>query len=124
VAENAYTDAHRYEATGGLESPVAGLLAEAGLPVAMINPRQARDFAKAIGVLAKTDAVDAIVLARFAQAVRPAVRALKSEEIQELEAVLTRRRQIVEMITAERNRQTRAQARISRRMQRKMPLSP
>jgi transposase len=82
------------------------------LPVAVINPRQARDFAKAIGVLAKTDAVDAIVLARFAQAVRPAVRALKSEEAQELESVLTRRRQIVEMITAERNRQTKAQARI------------
>jgi transposase len=58
------------EATGGLEIPVAGLLAAAGLPVAVINPRQARDFAKAIGVLAKTDAVDAIVLARFAQAVR------------------------------------------------------
>jgi transposase len=104
------------EATGGLEIPVAGLLAAAGLPVAVINPRQARDFAKAIGVLAKTDAVDAIVLARFAQAVRPAVRALKSEEAQELEAVLTRRRQIVEMITAERNRQTKAQARIAKQI--------
>jgi len=104
------------EATGGLEIPVAGLLAAAGLPVAVINPRQVRDFAKAIGVLAKTDAVDAIVLARFAQAVRPAVRALKSEEAQELEAVLTRRRQIVEMITAERNRQTKAQARIAKQI--------
>jgi len=104
------------EATGGLEIPVAGLLAAAGLPVAVINPRQARDFAKAIGVLAKTDAVDAIVLARFAQAVRPAVRALKSEEAQELEAVLTRRRQIVEMITAERNRQTMAHARIAKQI--------
>jgi transposase len=104
------------EATGGLEIPVAGLLAAAGLPVAVINPRQARDFAKAIGVLAKTDAVDAIVLARFAQAVRPAVRALKSEEAQELEAVLTRRRQIVEMITAERNRQINAQARIAKQI--------
>jgi transposase len=104
------------EATGGLEIPVAALLAAAGLPVAVINPRQARDFAKAIGVLAKTDAVDAIVLARFAQAVRPAVRALKSEEAQELESVLTRRRQIVEMITAERNRQTKAQARIAKQI--------
>jgi len=104
------------EATGGLEIPVAGLLAAAGLPVAVINPRQARDFAKAIGVLAKTDAVDAIVLARFAQAVRPAVRALKSEEAQELEAVLTRRRQIVEMITAERNRQIKAQVRIAKQI--------
>jgi transposase len=104
------------EATGGLEMPVAALLATAGLPVAVINPRQARDFAKAIGVLAKTDAVDAIVLARFAQAVRPEVRALKSEEAQELEAVLTRRRQIVEMITAERNRQIKAHARIAKQI--------
>jgi transposase len=104
------------EASGGLEIPVAGLLAAAGLPVAVINPRQTRDFAKAIGVLAKTDAVDAIVLARFAQAVRPAVRALKSEEAQELEAVLTRRRQIVDMITAERNRQGNARARIAKQI--------
>jgi len=104
------------EASGGLEIPVAGMLAAAGLPVAVINPRQARDFAKAIGVLAKTDAVDAVVLARFAQAVRPAVRALKSEEAQELEAVLTRRRQIVDMITAERNRQITAQARIAKQI--------
>jgi transposase len=104
------------EATGGLEMPVAALLAAAGLPVAVVNPRQARDFARAIGVLAKTDAVDATVLARFAQAVRPAIRELKSDEAQELEAVLTRRRQIVEMITAERNRQLKAQARIAKQI--------
>jgi len=104
------------EATGGLEMPVAAILAAAGLPVAVVNPRQARDFAKAIGVLAKTDAVDAAVLARFAQAVRPAIRELKSDEAQELEAVLTRRRQIVEMITAERNRQLKAQARIAKQI--------
>jgi transposase len=104
------------EATGGLEMPVAALLAAAGLPVAVVNPRQARDFARAIGVLAKTDAVDAAVLARFAQAVRPAIRELKSDEAQELEAVLTRRRQIVEMITAERNRQLKAQARIAKQI--------
>ena len=104
------------EATGGLEMPLAAVLAAAGLRVAVVNPRQARDFAKAIGVLAKTDAVDATVLARFAQAVRPPVRELKSDEAQELEAVLTRRRQIVEMITAERNRQLKAQARIAKQI--------
>lgn len=101
------------EATGGLEAPVAALLAMSGLPVAIINPRQARDFAKAIGVLAKTDSVDALVLARFAQAIRPPVRELKSEEIQDLESVVTRRRQIVEMITAERNRVYPARPRIA-----------
>ena len=96
------------EATGGFEMPLAALLATAGLPVVVVNPRQVRDFAKAIGVLAKTDAVDALVLARFAQAVRPPLRALKSEESQALEAVLTRRRQIVAMLTAERNRLSKA----------------
>ena len=88
--------------------PLSALLATAGLPVVVVNPRQVRDFAKAIGVLAKTDAVDALVLARFAQAVRPPLRALKSEESQALEAVLTRRRQIVAMLTAERNRLSKA----------------
>jgi len=96
------------EATGGFEMPLAALLATAGLPVVVVNPCQVRDFAKAIGVLAKTDAVDALVLARFAQAVRPPLRALKSEESQALEAVLTRRRQIVAMLTAERNRLSKA----------------
>lgn len=92
------------EATGGLESPLTAALATAGLPVAVVNPRQARDFAKATGRLSKTDALDAQVLARLGQTLRPPVRALKSEETQELEALLTRRRQIVEMLTMEKNR--------------------
>ncbi len=92
------------EATGGLESPLTAALATAGLPVAVVNPRQARDFAKATGALAKTDAIDAQLLARLGQTLRPPVRALKNEETQELEALLTRRRQIVEMLTMEKNR--------------------
>ncbi len=98
------------EATGGLESPTASALALTGLGVAVINPRQARDFAKALGVLAKTDQVDAKVLARFAEAIRPEVRALKSSELMDLDSILTRRRQLVEMITAEGNRQAQARA--------------
>lgn len=92
------------EATGGLEAPVTAALATAGLAVAVVNPRQARDFAKATGRLSKTDALDAQVLARLGQTLRPPVRALKNEETQELEALLTRRRQIVEMLTMEKNR--------------------
>lgn len=92
------------EATGGLEAPVTAALAQAGLPVAVVNPRQARDFAKATGHLAKTDAIDATLLARFGQALAPPVRALKDEETRELTALLTRRRQIVEMLTMEKNR--------------------
>ncbi len=92
------------ETTGGLESPLAALLMTAGIPVAVINPRQARDFAKAIGILAKTDRVDEYVLARFAQAVRPEARPLHSPETIELAAVLMRRRQLIEMLTAENNR--------------------
>lgn len=104
------------EATGGLESPVVGLLATNDLAVAVINPRQARDFAKALGVLAKTDQVDAFMLARFAQAIKPPVRALKPDETQALNAVLTRRRQLVEMVTAESNRQSSANARVAKQI--------
>ncbi len=92
------------EATGGLEVPVAGTLATAGLPVAVVNPRQVRDFAKATGILAKTDGVDAHVLARFAEAVRPAPRPLPDAATRALEALVTRRRQLVEMLTEEQNR--------------------
>jgi transposase len=92
------------EATGGYETPLVAAIAVSGLSVAVINPRQGRDFAKAIGVLAKTDRVDAQVLARFAQAVRPEARPQRSAETTELAALLTRRRQIIEMITAENNR--------------------
>jgi transposase len=92
------------EATGGLEGPAVGELAAAGLPVAVVNPRQARDFARATGKLAKTDRLDAAVLAHFADGVRPAVRPLPDAAAQELQALVTRRRQLVEMLTAEQNR--------------------
>lgn len=92
------------EATGGLEAPLTAALATAALPVVVVNPRQARDFAKAAGILAKTDVIDAGVLARLGQTLRPAVRPLKDEETRELEALLTRRRQLLEMLTMEKNR--------------------
>jgi len=92
------------EATGGLEAPLAAALAAAKLPVAVVNPRQVRDFAKATGQLAKTDALDARVLAHFAEAIRPQVRALPDEQARQLEAILVRRQQLLEMRTAEQNR--------------------
>jgi transposase len=92
------------EATGGLELPLVGVLAAAGLPVVVVNPRQVRDFAKATGRLAKTDTLDAAVLAHFAEAVRPPVRPLPDAETQTLDALLTRRRQLLAMRTAEQNR--------------------
>ncbi len=91
------------EATGGLERPVAAALTAAAIPVAVVNPRQARDFARATGRLAKTDKIDAEILARFGEAVRPRPRAIPDEEAQEFAAILARRRQIVEMLTAEKN---------------------
>jgi len=96
------------EATGGLEAAVAAALGEAGLPVAVVNPRQARDFAKATGQLAKSDALDARMLAHFAEAIRPQVRPLPDAAQQQLAAVLARRRQVVEMLVAERQRLPRA----------------
>src|SRR5215213_9040847 len=92
------------EATGGYELLTVAALAAATLPVVVVNPRQVRDFAKATGQLAKTDRIDADILARFADVVRPAVRPLVDDEAQELEALLTRRRQLLEMLQAERNR--------------------
>jgi transposase len=92
------------EATGGLEVPVTGALAEAGLPVVVVNPRHARDVAKATGRLAKTDTLDARGLAHFAEAVRPTPRPLPEAQAQALSALLTRRRQLVQMLTAERRR--------------------
>jgi transposase len=85
------------EATGGLEVRLASELASQALPVAVINPRQARDFAKASGQLAKTDTVDARVLAAFARAIRPAVRPIKDADTRALDEVLTRRRQLIDM---------------------------
>lgn len=92
------------EATGGVELPLTGALAAAGLPVVVVNPRQIRDFAKATGQLAKTDALDAQVLAHFAEVVRPEPRPLPDAQTQELAALVTRRRQLIEMLTAEKNR--------------------
>lgn len=92
------------EATGGYELLCVGTLAAAGLPVVVVNPRQVRDFAKATGQLAKTDRIDADLLALFAERVRPDVRALPDAEAQELDALLARRRQLLEMLGAERNR--------------------
>ena len=90
------------------------MLAAEGLSIAVINPRQARDFAKALGILAKTDHVDAQVLARFAGAIRPEARPRPSQESTELAKLLVRRRQLVEMFTAENNRLNRAVPRVSK----------
>jgi transposase len=93
------------EATGGFEIAVVVALAAAGLPVVVANPRQVRNFARATGQLAKTDRLDARILALFAECVRPEVRALPDDAARLLDALLTRRRQISGMIVAERNRQ-------------------
>jgi transposase len=92
------------EATGGYELPLVATLASAGLPVVAVNPRQVRDFARSTGRLAKTDALDAQVLAQFAAAVRPALRLLPDAATRELSALLARRRQLVDMRSAETTR--------------------
>jgi transposase len=92
------------EASGGFERAVVWALAAAGLPVAVVNPRQVRDFARATGRLAKTDTLDAEVLARFAQAIQPTPKPLPDEEIRALQGILARRRQLLGMLTAENNR--------------------
>jgi transposase len=103
------------EATGGYEATVAAILASAGLPVAVVNPRQIRDFARATGLLAKTDTLDARVIAHFAEAVRPAARPLPDAQLQELDELVTRRRQLVEMLGAERNRRRMTRTRVLQR---------
>lgn len=92
------------EATGGYEVPVAAALGSAGLPVAVVNPRQVRDYARATGQLAKTDALDARIIAQFGEAVQPAVRPLPDEQARALGELVARRRQLVEMLAAESNR--------------------
>ena len=92
------------EATGGYEVRVAAVLASAGLPVAVVNPRQIRDFARATGRLAKTDTLDARVIALFADAVRPTPRPLPDAQAQALGELIARRRQLVDMLGAEKNR--------------------
>jgi transposase len=94
------------EATGGLERDVVAALAAAKLPVAVVNPRCVRDFARSLGKLAKTDSIDAAVLAHFAQAIKPAVQPPPDELSLQLEALLTRRRQLIQMLVSEKNRQS------------------
>ena len=96
------------EATGGLEIPLVSALHAAGLPLVVVNPRQVRNFAKALGQLAKTDRLDARVLAHFAAAIKPPLRPIKSKEEQELAALTGRRDQLVEMLVDEKNRRTSA----------------
>ena len=92
------------EASGGLETALVAELGAAGWPVVVVNPRQVRDFARAVGQLAKTDALDARLLALFAERVQPPLRALPTAAERELKALVARRRDLVEMLTAERNR--------------------
>ena len=105
------------EATGGMEMALAGELAASQLAIAVVNPRHVRGFARAAGKLAKTDALDAQVLAHFAEAMRPASRPLPDDASQELRALMARRRQLVEMITAEKNRLRTAAPRIRPKVQ-------
>jgi transposase len=92
------------EASGGLEVPLVAALTAASLPVVVINPRQVRDFAKATGKLAKTDALDAQVLAHFAEAVRPPVRPLRDTQTQALSSLVARRHQVMGLLVSEKNR--------------------
>ena len=92
------------EATGGLELPLVAALAADALPVVVVNPRQVRDFARASGKLAKTDALDAAVLAHFAEAMQPPVRPLRDAETQVLNSLVARRRQLIDILVAEKNR--------------------
>jgi transposase len=100
------------EATGELEVPFVVSLQAEKLPTAVINPRQVRDFAKSKGVLAKTDKVDAKVLAHYARAMEPEIRPMPEEEVRQLDALVTRRLQLVQMITAEQNRLIRVNNRV------------
>jgi transposase len=107
------------EATGGFEVTVAAALASAGLPLAVVNPRQIRDFARSTGKLAKTDALDAAAIAHFAEAIHPEPRPLAEAKAQELGELVARRRQVIEMMVAERNRARLLQsARVRKRIER------
>ncbi len=111
------------EATGGYETIVASAVAAAHLPLAVVNPRQIRDFARATGKLAKTDAIDAAAIAHFAEAVRPPARPIADAQAQALGELVARRRQVIEMIVAERNRRRRAtQHRVLRAIDRHLEL--
>jgi transposase len=101
------------ESTGGYETPLAYALDNVEIPCAVVNPREVRDFARATKKLAKTDTIDAYVLAHFAAVIKPEPRHLSDEQSQELEAILTRRRQITVMLTAEKNRMHTARKQVS-----------
>ena len=105
------------ESTGGLELALVAALAVASLPVAVVNPRQVRDFAKSTGQLAKTDRLDAQVLAHFGEAVSPAIRPLRDADTRELGAMLARRRQVSDILVAEKNRLGRATAQVRPRIE-------
>src|SRR4051812_42720859 len=111
------------EATGGYETVVASALAAAHLPLAVVNPRQIRDFARASGKLAKTDRLDAAAIAHFAEALRPPARPVADAAAQALGELVARRRQVIEMIVAEGNRRRRAgQPRVIRAIERHLAL--
>jgi transposase len=105
------------EASGGWEQPLVGALAAAGLPLAVVNPRQVRDFARATGRLAKTDRIDAHVLAHFADGVRPRARPLPDATARALDSLITRRQQLIEMRTAEANRRPHVTGRLRRQLE-------
>jgi transposase len=111
------------EATGGYETVVASALAAAGLPLAVVNPRRIRDFARATGKRAKTDRLDAAAMAHFAEAIRPPARPVPDAQAQALGELVARRRQVIEMIVAEQNRRRRAaQRRVIRAIERHLAL--
>ncbi len=107
------------EATGGLEIPLAAALSRAGLPVVVVNPRQVREFARATGQLAKTDKIDALILALFGDRIRPEIRPLPDDTAQAFDALMARRRQLVSMLAEEKNRlQQASTAQVRRGIQR------
>ena len=105
------------EATGGYERNAAVALAAVGLALAVVNPRQVRDFAKSVNRLAKTDRIDAQVLADFGERVQPEARSLKEEDLRQLSLILARRQQLVEMVVAEQGRLEHAQGKLKRRIE-------
>jgi transposase len=105
------------EATGGYEITIAAEIQSNGFPVAVVNPRHIRDFAKSVGILAKTDILDARVIARFAATVQPPSRVLPESETQELGAIIMRRKQMIAMLTAEKNRLQQANQAVKERIQ-------
>lgn len=103
------------EASGGFEGQALDTLSAAGLAIAMVNPRQVRSFARALGILAKTDRIDAFAIARYAEAVKPAPRAPEHRDLSEIKALMTRRRQLTEMLTEEKDRRCRVTNALVRR---------